>query len=421
MTGFDVSAAAAAAREASRVLATASTAQKNSALDAVAHGLRAGASRIIEANSVDLDAGRSAGLSSAVLDRLALDETRIEKMAAGVEQVASLPDPVGDVLSESVRPNGLVVTRVRVPIGVIAIIFESRPNVTVDAASLCLKSGNASILRGGSEAIHSNVALGEIMSTALASAGLPAGAVTVVPVSDRAVVGRLLTLNRFVDLVVPRGGKGLIRRVVEESTIPVIKHYEGVCHVYVHSDADPDMADEIVFNAKVQRPAVCNAMENLLVHADAAGSFLPRAGKRLAAAGVEIRADARALDILSRAKIPASPAADEDWATEYLDLILAVGVVDSLDDAVRFINTHGSGHTDAIVTSDKAAAERFIAGVDSACVFHNASTRFSDGFEFGLGAEIGISTDRIHARGPMGLEELTIYKWIARGSGQLRT
>jgi glutamate-5-semialdehyde dehydrogenase len=403
------------ARAAARVLASAATAKKNEALLGMASALRLRAGEIMGANARDLAA--SADLGPAMKDRLRLDETRIEKMAVGLEEVAKLPDPVGELIRETVRPNGLRIRKVRVPIGVVAIIYESRPNVTADAASLCLKSGNACILRGGSESINSNLAIGRALCGALEETGLPKDAIQVVSLPDRALVGELLKLDDLVDLVVPRGGKGLIRRVVEESTIPVIKHYEGVCHVYVDSAADLDMAHAIAMNAKVQRPGVCNAMETLLVHKDVAHEFLPRASKSLIEAGVEIRGCEE-----SRVLVPGMrPATEEDWRTEYLDLVLSVRVVGSLDEAMDHIERYGSRHTDAIVTGDEAAAGRFLDGVDSACVFHNASTRFSDGFEFGLGAEIGISTDKLHARGPMGLEELTSYKWVALGEGQVRS
>lgn len=416
---FDVAAAAAAARAAYRVLARAGSEAKNGFLEALAALLRASTDTVVAANRLDIEAGRAAGQSSALLDRLLLDAQRIEKMAVGVEQVAVLADPVGQMLSETVRPNGLVVRRVRVPIGVVAVIYESRPNVTIDAGALCLKAGNAAILRGGSEAIHSNRALGDLMRLALATAGLPPDALVVVPTTERAIVGKMLKLEGLIDLVIPRGGKELIRRVADESRIPVIKHFEGICHVYVDDEADMDMADEIVFNAKVQRPGVCNALENLLVHRAVAHAFLPRAARRLHAAGVELRGCPETRALLDGV-VPVKEATEEDWRTEYLDLILAVKIVGSLDEAIGFINTFGSAHTDTIVTRNQQSARRFLVEVDSACVFHNASTRFSDGFEFGLGAEIGISTDRIHARGPMGLEELTTYKWLGFGSGQLR-
>jgi glutamate-5-semialdehyde dehydrogenase len=403
------------ARAAARALATTPTGAKNDALLRMAGSLRDLAADIMEANANDLEAG--ADLSSAMKDRLRLDAERIGKMASGLEEVAKIPDPVGLTIGATVRPNGLRIRKVRVPIGVVAIIYESRPNVTADAASLCLKSGNASILRGGKESIHSNRAIGRVLSGALEASGLPKDAIQVVESTDRALVGELLRLDDLVDLVVPRGGKGLIRRVVEESTIPVVKHYEGICHVYVDKDADLDMAHEIAMNAKVRRPGVCNAMETLLVHRDVAAEFLPRVSASLAKAGVELRGCEESLELVPTMK----PAKEEDWRTEYLDLILAVRVVGSLEAAMDHIERYGSRHTDSIVTRDEAAAKRFLDGVDSACVFHNASTRFSDGFEFGLGAEIGISTDKLHARGPMGLEELTSYKWIALGDGQVRT
>ena len=403
------------ARAAARVLAAAQTEQKDSALSRMAAALREREPEIIEANAKDLAAGSS--LSPAIKDRLTLDEKRIEKMAVGVEQVAGLPDPVGDLLKETTRPNGLVIRKVRVPIGVIAIIYESRPNVTADAASLCLKSGNATILRGGKESINSNLAIGTVLCDALEAEGLPAAAIQVVSTTDRAAVGELLKLDDLVDLIIPRGGKGLIRRVVEESTIPVIKHYEGICHVYVDKAADLDMAQAMAMNAKVQRPGVCNAMETLLVHRAISPEFLPRIAASMEEAGVELRGCEESCKLVPDMK----PATEEDWRTEYLELILSVKVVDDLGQAVDHIETYGSHHSDCIITKDGAAAQQFLERVDSACVFHNASTRFSDGFEFGMGAEIGISTDKLHARGPMGLEELTSYKYLVIGDGQLRS
>jgi glutamate-5-semialdehyde dehydrogenase len=403
------------ARAAARELATAPTEEKNAALRGMAAALRERASGIIEANAEDLAAGES--LSPAMKDRLKLDQKRIEKMAVGVEQVAGLPDPVGEVLNETTRPNGLVIRKVRVPIGVIAIIYESRPNVTADAASLCLKSGNATVLRGGKESITSNIAIGKVLSEALRAESLPPEAIQVVSTTDRAAVGELLKLDDLVDLIIPRGGKGLIRRVVEESTIPVIKHYEGICHVYVDEAADLDMAHGTAMNAKVQRPGVCNAMETLLVHRAVAAEFLPRIAASMKEAGVELRGDED-----SRTLVPdMKPATEEDWRTEYLGLILSVKVVDDLGQAIDHIETYGSHHSDCIITKDGAAAQQFLERVGSACVFHNASTRFSDGYEFGMGAEIGISTDKLHARGPMGLEELTSYKYLVLGDGQLRS
>jgi len=405
-----------AARRASRRAAVLDTETKNEVLEAMARRLEKSAERIAAANVLDLEAGREAGLSAAMLDRLEITPRRLAAMADGLRQVAALPDPVGKTIDERVRPNGLKITRVRVPIGVIGIIYESRPNVTVDAAGLCLKSGNAVILRGGKEAIRTNRVLGEILGEALDEAGIDPAVVQVVAVADREVVNRLLKMDAEIDLIIPRGGEGLIRAVVEESTIPVIKHYKGVCHVYVAASADQEMALEIVDNAKTQRPGVCNAVETVLVDAACAREFMPRLAERLGEKGVELRGCER-----TRAIVPGIvPASEEDWPREYLDLILAVKVVDGVDEAVDHIARYGSGHTDAIVTRDPEEGERFLSRVDSSSVFLNCSTRFSDGGEFGLGAEIGISTDKLHARGPMGLEELTTYKWVARGEGQLR-
>ena len=407
---------AAAARRSARQLALAETGAKNSALERAAALLVERSVDLEAANVRDLDAGGAAGLSPAMLDRLRLDAARIEKTAAGVREVIALPDPVGAVLSEATRPNGMRLSRVRVPIGVILMIYESRPNVTVDSAALCLKAGNAVVLRGGKESLQTNLALAGIWKQALEDSGLPAGAVQVVPTIDREALAELLKLNDLIDLVIPRGGEGLIRTVARKSSIPTIKHYKGVCHLYVHGAADLEMARRLAVNAKTQRPGVCNALETLLVDEKVAAGFLPALFEDLRGKDVEIRgcAKARKLDgaIL--------PAGEEDWTAEYLDLVLAVRVVDGLEEAVEHVNTYGSQHTDAIITEDAAAAERFLAAVDSACVFWNVSTRFSDGFEFGLGAEIGISTDKLHARGPMGLEELCTYKWIARGEGQER-
>ncbi len=402
------------AHEAARTLAVAKTQQKNDALRRMADLLRGRAGEIKAENAKDLSAG--ADLTGAMRDRLALDDERIEKMAAGVEEVAALPDPVGETLKETTRPNGIRIRKVRVPIGVIAIIYESRPNVTSDAASLCLKSGNATILRGGSEAINSNLAIGKALSDALAGGGLPADAIQVVPSTDRALVGELLKLDDLVNVVIPRGGKGLIRRVVEEATMPVIKHYEGVCHVYVDSYADLDMAERIAVNAKTQRPGVCNSMETLLVHESVASTFVPRVVRALRRKGVEILGDEEARKIVP----DLGEATEESYRTEWLRLKMSLRVVPDVETAVDHIETYGSHHSDAIVTTDDGAARRFLANVDSACVFHNVSTRFSDGFEFGMGAEIGISTDKLHARGPMGLEELTSYKYVVTGDGQVR-
>lgn len=402
------------ARRAARVLASTPRETKDAALRLMAERLRRSADDLLRANAVDMSNARE--LSSAMRDRLALTHERIERMAEGLEQIAALADPVGEVLRETTRPNGMRIRKVRVPIGVIAIVYESRPNVTADSAGLCLKSGNACILRGGHEAIESNLAIGHALSSALRDAGLPAEAIQVVATTDRAAVGELLTLEGLVDLVIPRGGKGLVRRVVEESTIPVIKHYEGICHVYVDRAADMDMAERIVVNAKVQRPATCNAMETLLVHEAIAQEFLPRIARVLREKGVELRGCEHA-----RRLVPwILPATEQDYRTEWLDLKMSVRVVPDIEAAIDHIERYGSRHSDAIVTRDEAASRRFLEAVDSACVFHNVSTRLSDGFEFGMGAEIGISTDKLHARGPMGLEELTSYKYVITGDGQLR-
>lgn len=409
-----------AARAASLTLATVPTERKNAALLRLADLIDASSTALVETNARDLAAGADAGLAAAMLDRLKLTPARIRQMAEGVRQVAALPDPVGDELERTTRPNGLEIRKVRVPIGVIAIIFESRPNVTIDCAALCLKSGNASILRGGKEAFHSNTALAALIARALADTGLPAEAVQLVPTTDRAALTELLKRDDLIHCVIPRGGEGLIRFVAQNSRIPVIKHYKGVCTVYLHRDADPAMAEAIAVNAKVQRPSVCNAAEKLLVHRDAAGTVLPRVARALADRKVELRCDPAAAQILAAAGIPARPAVEADWDEEYLDLVIAVKVVDRLEEAVDFINAHGSAHSDAILTADAAAAEHFLNTVDSAAVFWNASTRFNDGFEFGLGAEIGISTDRLHARGPMGLRELCSYKYKVTGTGQVR-
>ena len=407
-------------RHAAQALALLDADQKNRILHAIADGLIAAESAILEANARDLDAARAAGLSQAMQDRLTLTSPRIAAMAEGVRHVATLPDPVGTLLDEFTGAQGIAIQKVRVPIGVIAIIFESRPNVTVDAAVLCLKSGNATILRGGKEAIHSNLILAQIIQSAGESVGLPEGAIQLVPFTNRESVPILVGLDGLVDLAIPRGGHGLIEAVVSSARVPVIKHYDGICHIFVDAAAEVSMASDIVVNAKCQRPGVCNAAECLLVHADIASSALPKLGQALKAAGVALRADARALHILEHAGVPASLATEADFRTEYLDLILSVAVVDDLNAAVRHINEYGSHHSDAIITHDAAAAARFLASVDSAAVYWNASTRFTDGGQFGFGAEIGISTDKLHARGPMGLPELTSYKYLIRGHGQTR-
>ena len=405
------------ARQAASAVANLSSAEKDEALIEMAVQLIHHADDLIEANEKDLEAARKKGLSKAMIDRLALDEKAIRAMARGLEEVASLPDPVGKVTSMWRRPNGLLVGRMRIPLGVIGIIYESRPNVTVDAAALCLKAGNAVILRGGSEAIHSNRALSLILRGVLRVKGLPENAVQLIPMVDREAVQVLLQLEEHIDLIIPRGGEDLIRAVVSQSRIPVIKHYKGVCHVFVDESADPDMAVRICLNAKVQRPGVCNAMETLLVHRAAADAFLPAVAEALQNAGVELRGCER-----TRAVLPGiAEATEKDWHEEYLDLVLAVKVVDGIDEAIRHIERYGSLHTESIVTRDYDNAQRFLREVNSSTVLVNASTRFSDGFQLGLGAEIGISTTKLHAFGPMGLEELTTQKFIIYGSGQVRT
>jgi glutamate-5-semialdehyde dehydrogenase len=408
------------ARAASLVLATAPAAKKNAALEKLADLIEGSHFELLAENQRDLLSPEAGALSPAGRDRLTLNDARLKQLAQSVREVARLPDPVGELLEEITRPNGLRIRKVRVPIGVIGIIYEARPNVTIDCAVLCLKSGNAAILRGGKEIFQTNTAFAGLISQALVSAGLPAEAVQLVPTTDRAALNTLLKLDRYVHCIIPRGGESLIRFVAENSTIPVIKHYTGVCFVYVDAAADPAMAETIVINAKTQRPGVCNAAEQLLVHAGAANDLLPRLGSALAARGVQLRCDRASADILTRANVASTIAQPSDFTTEFLDLILAVRVVDSLESAIKTINRDSSGHTDAIVTREEAAAQRFLAGVDSAVVLWNASTRFNDGFEFGFGAEIGISTDRLHARGPMGLRELCTYKFIVEGDGQVR-
>jgi glutamate-5-semialdehyde dehydrogenase len=351
-----------------------------------------------------------------MIDRLMLTDSRIEDMAKGIREVINLGDPIGEIMEEIVRPNGLGIQKIRVPIGVIIIIYESRPNVTADAASLCLKTGNATILRGGKESIHSNIAIYRQISSALEKVGLDKNAIQVIETVDREAVGHLLKADEYADLVIPRGGEGLIRNVVENSTIPVIKHYKGVCHVYVDEFADPDMARGVCLNSKLQRPGTCNAMETMLVHEKISGTFLPDIYKEMSDAGVELRGCEKSRKIVPEIK----QADEEDWSTEYLEKILSVKVVSSIDDAIEHISVYGSSHSDAIITEDESNAKKFIDEVDSAAVYVNASTRFTDGFEFGMGAEIGISTDKLHARGPMGLKELTSYKYIIRGTGQIR-
>lgn len=406
-----------AAKKAARIVATCGTDKKNDALERIAQKLLHRKEAVKEENKKDLVYAQEKGLSAAMIDRLTIKDATIESMVSGLREVVRLPDPVGAVTTMWLRPNGLQVGRIRIPLGVIGIIYESRPNVTVDAASLCIKAGNAVVLRGGSEALHSNLILSAIIQEALREAGLPQAAVQVVPVRDRSAVNALLKQEEYIDLIIPRGGEGLIRFVVEHSRIPVLKHYKGVCHVYVDKGADLDMAESICFNAKVQRPGVCNAMETLLVHRETAGEFLPRMGNRFKEAGVELRGCPETCRIL-----PSTQEAEEsDWPAEYLDLILAVRVVRDMDEAMEHIDQYGSRHTEAIVTSDYARANRFLREVDSSVVLVNASTRFNDGGQLGLGAEIGISTSKLHAFGPMGLEELTGTKFIVFGNGQIRT
>lgn len=404
------------AREAARVLAAVSSTKKNDALKAMADALVERVEEILAANSQDMEAAAAKGLSKALLDRLLLTRERVVEIAGGLREVALLPDPVGEVPRMWTPPNGLQIGQIRVPLGVVGIIYEARPNVTVDAAGLCLKTGNAVLLRGGSEAFLSNQAVTKVISQAATAQGIPDGAIQLVQTVDREAVGVMLRMNEYLDVVIPRGGAELIRFVVENASVPVIETGVGNCHVYVDEGADLEMAERIVVNAKTQRPGVCNAMETLLVHSCEADAFLPRVGAALRAKGVELRGCARTIKILSGTR----PANEEDWATEYLDLILAIKVVDSLTEAINHINTYGTRHSEAIVTRDYSRARTFLQLVDAAAVYVNASTRFTDGFQYGLGAEIGISTQKLHARGPMGLEALTTIKYIVYGDGQIR-
>jgi glutamate-5-semialdehyde dehydrogenase len=404
------------ARGAAQVLATTPRAAKDRALHAAAGTLRARRDEVLAANAEDLGAARSRGLRASLLDRLALDDKRVEAMAEGLEAVAALADPVGGEIARWQRPNGLDIARVRVPLGVIGIIYESRPNVTADAGALCLKAGNAAILRGGSESFHSSAAILACLQQGLRQAGLPQAAIQSLPTTERAAVGIMLTMSEHIDVIVPRGGPSLIERVQKESRIPVLAHRDGICHVYLHAAADPAMARAITLNAKMRRTSVCGAAETLLVDRGAADRLLPSVVADLLAVGCELRAEP-AVQAMDRRIAPASEA---DWGTEYLDAILAIKLVDGLAAAIAHINRYGSHHTDTIVTGDPAAAERFLAEVDSAIVLHNASTQFADGGEFGMGAEIGISTGRLHARGPVGVEQLTSFKYVVRGSGQIR-
>ncbi len=412
------------ARAASRAMARADTRAKNLALMTIAAAIRRDASALLKANAEDLAAAREAGLEAAMLDRLTLTEKSVASMAEGLEQIASLPDPIGEMGEFKFRPSGIQVGKMRVPLGVIGIIYEARPNVTVDAAGLCLKSGNATILRGGSEAIRCNRALAALVQEGLRAAGLPHTAVQVVDTTDRAAVGALITMPEFVDVIVPRGGKGLIERISREARVPVIKHLDGNCHVYVDDEADAAKALRIVENAKTQRYGTCNTAESLLVARSVAAAQLPAIGKMLAEKGVEMRGCEEALSILRGAGVSADKlksATEQDWSEEYLAPIIAVKVVSGLDEAIEHINTYSSQHTEAIITENYSHAMRFLREVDSASVMVNASTRFADGFEFGLGAEIGISTDKIHARGPVGLEGLTSQKWVVLGHGEVRS
>jgi len=404
------------ARAAVQDLAQATTDQKNAALLAAAVALRNQTANLLAANALDMADAKARDIAPSLLDRLKLDEGRIDAIAAGLEQIAALPDPVGEVLASWDRPNGLEISRVRVPLGVIGIIYESRPNVTADAGGLCLKSGNAAVLRGGSESFHSSGAILDCLQAGLKSAGLPAGSIQLVPTTDRAAVGEMLTMTDYIDIIVPRGGKSLIERVQRESKIPVIAHLEGLCHTYIDSESDPDMARDIVVNAKMRRPGICGATETLLVDSAVAARTLPGIIEALVESGCELRGDDATRSLDNRVGM----ATEEDWRTEYLEPILSIRQVDGLDGAIEHINTYSSHHTDSIITEDAAKAERFLNTIDSAIVMHNASTQFADGGEFGMGAEIGISTGRLHARGPVGVEQLTTFKYVIRGAGQVR-
>ena len=410
-----------AAREASKTLAKHASPEKDRALLNIADGLKARQEEILAANEEDCDRARADGLGGDILDRLLLTPERLEGIAADVRGVAALPDPVGESTDARVLPNGLHISRRRVPLGVVGAIYESRPNITVDISSLCLKSGNALILRGGKEAVRSNFALVQTIRGAVADAGLPEDAVQFIESTDRALVGRMLKMKGTIDLMIPRGGAALVRRVAQEAAMPAITGGIGVCHTYVDADADIDMAVEIAYNAKVQRPSVCNALDTLLVHSAVAPAYLPLIARRWAEAGTEMRCDRRAMSVLGPMDGAAVvPATDEDWGTEFLALVAAVKVVDSLDEALAHVETYGSGHSDAIITESYKSAMRFVDEVDASAVMVNASTRLNDGGQFGLGAEVAISTDKMHARGPMGLRELTSYKWVVMGSGQVR-
>ena len=406
------------ARKASLNLSSATTAEKNNALQAIARGIESNRKLLKEENEKDLAMAKENALSEAMVDRLRLTHERIDSMVKGLRQLIELPDPVGAVLETKERPNGLEINKVQVPIGVIGIIYESRPNVTIDCAGLCLKSGNASILRGGKEAMHSNRAMASIITEALQESPLPDDAVQLIPTVEREALNHLLTMDEYVHCIIPRGGEGLIRFVAENSRVPVIKHYKGVCNLFIDASADLNMAEKIAVSSKCGRPGVCNAIENVVVEASIAEEFLPRVAKQLTEQGCELFVDERAGTMLN--DFTTRTATDEDYAEEFLDLRLAIKVVDSLDEAISFVNQYGSGHSESIITSNKKRAESFLNEVDASSVYWNASTRFTDGFEFGLGAEIGISTDRLHARGPMGLEELCTYKYQIIGNGQFK-
>lgn len=404
------------ARQASDVLRSMSSMTKDAALHEIAKNLRQAKNALMEENAKDLAAGTEKGLSRAMLERLDLTEERIETMASGLEVVATLPDPVGDIVGQRIRPNGLRIAQIRQPLGVVGIIYESRPNVTADAAALCLKSGNACVLRGGSEAIHSNLAIAKIFIDGAVSAGVPEHAVQIITTTDRAAVGEMLRLDRYIDLIIPRGGRSLIERIYEDSRIPVVAHLDGVCHTYVDKDADLEMAQSICLNAKLQRPAICNAMETMLIDSAIADSFLPKIAAEFANSHCELRGCERTQQV-----IECTAASDDDWTTEYNDLILSIRIVDGVEEAIAHVNRFGSHHSDAIVTENYSASERFLDAVDSAAVYVNASTYFTDGAQFGLGAEMGVSTSKLHCRGPMALVELTALKYVIRGSGQIRT
>ncbi|MGV8983328.1 glutamate-5-semialdehyde dehydrogenase [Clostridium sp.] len=404
------------AKDASRIMVTVSTDIKNDALVHMAQALKKNENMIIEANTVDMELGRKNNLSEAMLDRLMINQQRIENMADGLKNVASLPDPIGEGIKRWKRPNNLDISMVRVPLGVIGMIYESRPNVTVDAAALCLKAGNSIILRGGSEAINTNIALATVIKKAATESGLPKGCIQLIEMVDRELVNSLIKLNDYVDVIIPRGGVGLKKAIIANATVPVIETGAGVCHIYVDSEADLSMAEEIVVNAKTQRPGVCNAVETILVHENVASEFLPRLAQRLYGLGVEIRVCEKGIKIISDAKA----AVLEDWSTEYLDLILSIKVVESMDEAIDHIFKYGTKHSEVIITNNYMNSQRFLKEVDASCVYVNASTRFTDGSEFGFGAEIGISTQKLHARGPMGLEQLTTTKYLIYGEGQVR-